>query len=113
MSLGFIPDRPFIYEKLTGGEFLRFHGGLYGLEEPVIAERVREMLELFELGALGARAGRELLARHEAAARDVRRLPPPSPRRGRRRADGGPRSARRAADQGRVPPDERARRRRS
>jgi ABC-2 type transport system ATP-binding protein len=50
MSLGFIPDRPFIYEKLTGGEFLRFHGGLYGLEESSIADRVREMLELFELG---------------------------------------------------------------
>jgi ABC-2 type transport system ATP-binding protein len=48
-SLGFIPDRPFIYEKLTGGEFLRFHGGLYGLEDQAIAERVREMLELFEL----------------------------------------------------------------
>jgi ABC-2 type transport system ATP-binding protein len=48
-SLGFIPDRPFIYEKLTAGEFLRFHGGLYGLGEPEIAERVREMLELFEL----------------------------------------------------------------
>ena len=24
-SLGFIPDRPYIYEKLTAGEFLRFH----------------------------------------------------------------------------------------
>ena len=31
-SLGFIPDRPFIYEKLTAGEFLRFHGGLYGMD---------------------------------------------------------------------------------
>ena len=30
-SLGFIPDRPFIYDKLTAGEFLQFHGGLYGL----------------------------------------------------------------------------------
>jgi ABC-2 type transport system ATP-binding protein len=50
MSLGFIPDRPFIYEKLTAGEFLRFHGGLYGLDDPAIADRVREMLELFELG---------------------------------------------------------------
>jgi ABC-2 type transport system ATP-binding protein len=48
-SLGFIPDRPFIYEKLTAGEFLRFHGGLYGLEDDGIAGRVREMLELFEL----------------------------------------------------------------
>src|SRR5207245_1516501 len=26
--LGYIPDRPFIYEKLTGGEFLRFVAGL-------------------------------------------------------------------------------------
>jgi ABC-2 type transport system ATP-binding protein len=50
MSLGFIPDRPFIYEKLTAGEFLKFHGGLYGLGEPGIGERVKEMLELFELG---------------------------------------------------------------
>ncbi len=49
-SLGFIPDRPFIYEKLTAGEFLRFHGGLYGLDGAGIADRVREMLELFELG---------------------------------------------------------------
>jgi ABC-2 type transport system ATP-binding protein len=49
-SLGFIPDRPFLYEKLTAGEFLRFHGGLYGLDGPAIGDRVREMLELFELG---------------------------------------------------------------
>jgi ABC-2 type transport system ATP-binding protein len=48
-SLGFIPDRPFLYEKLTAGEFLRFHGGLYGLEPATIGDRVREMLELFEL----------------------------------------------------------------
>jgi ABC-2 type transport system ATP-binding protein len=48
-SLGFIPDRPFIYDKLTAGEFLRFHGGLYGMEEKEVAPRVTEMLEIFEL----------------------------------------------------------------
>src|SRR5579872_7566650 len=48
-SLGFIPDRPFIYEKLTAGEFLRFHGGLYGMNGDHAGERAREMLELFEL----------------------------------------------------------------
>src|SRR5437870_2434093 len=48
-SLGFIPDRPFIYEKLTAGEFLRFHGGLFGLDDGAAAVRSREMLELFEL----------------------------------------------------------------
>jgi len=49
-SLGYIPDRPFIYEKLTAGEFLRFHGGLYGLDGNGIGPRIREMLDLFELG---------------------------------------------------------------
>ena len=48
-SLGFIPDRPFIYEKLTAGEFLRFHAGLYGMDGAGVAERIHEMLELFEL----------------------------------------------------------------
>ena len=48
-SLGFIPDRPFIYEKLTAGEFLRFHAGLYGLDGDGVMERVHEMLDLFEL----------------------------------------------------------------
>jgi len=48
-SLGFIPDRPFIYEKLTAGEFLQFHAGLYGLDDAGVTERVQEMLDLFEL----------------------------------------------------------------
>jgi ABC-2 type transport system ATP-binding protein len=48
-SLGFIPDRPFIYEKLTAGEFLRFHGGLYEVPDAGMGERVKEMLDLFEL----------------------------------------------------------------
>jgi ABC-2 type transport system ATP-binding protein len=49
-SLGFIPDRPFIYEKLTAGEFLRFHAGLYGIDGDSGNARALEMLELFELG---------------------------------------------------------------
>jgi len=48
-ALGFIPDRPFLYEKLTAAEFLRFHGGLYGLEGQGVETRARELLELFEL----------------------------------------------------------------
>jgi ABC-2 type transport system ATP-binding protein len=48
-ALGFIPDRPFLYEKLTAAEFLRFHGGLYGLEGEPVEERARELLSLFEL----------------------------------------------------------------
>ena len=49
-ALGFIPDRPFIYDKLTAGEFLRFHGGLYGMDGGDTEARITEMLEIFELG---------------------------------------------------------------
>ena len=48
-KLGFIPDRPFIYEKLTGAEFLRFVAGLYDQEGPQIEHRARELLALFDL----------------------------------------------------------------
>jgi ABC-2 type transport system ATP-binding protein len=48
-KLGFVPDRPFIYEKLTGTEFLRFVAGLYDQEGPQIEHRARELLALFDL----------------------------------------------------------------
>ena len=48
-KLGFIPDRPFIYEKLTGTEFLRFVAGLYGQEGAQVEHRARELLALFDL----------------------------------------------------------------
>jgi ABC-2 type transport system ATP-binding protein len=48
-KLGFIPDRPFIYEKLTGAEFLRFVAGLYEQEGPQVEHRARELLALFDL----------------------------------------------------------------
>ena len=47
--LGFIPDRPFVYDKLTGAEFLRFVAGLYGQDGALIERRIDELLELFEL----------------------------------------------------------------
>ena len=49
MKLGFIPDRPFIYEKLTGGEFLKFVAGLYDQKGPTVEHRARELLALFDL----------------------------------------------------------------
>ena len=48
--LGFIPDRPFLYAKLTGWEFLRFIGGLWEMPEKLISLRAGKLLELFELG---------------------------------------------------------------
>jgi ABC-2 type transport system ATP-binding protein len=49
MRLGFIPDRPFIYEKLTGAEFLRFVAGLYNQDGSKVEHRIDELLDLFEL----------------------------------------------------------------
>jgi len=48
--VGFIPDRPFVYEKLAGLEFLHFISGLYGLDHrESLNRRISELLELFEL----------------------------------------------------------------
>lgn len=47
--LGYIPDRPYIYEKLTGSEFLRFVAGLYSQNGKEIEHRGRELLTLFDL----------------------------------------------------------------
>jgi len=48
--VGFIPDRPFLYEKLTGLEFLHFIAALYRLERgPSLKRRISELLELFDL----------------------------------------------------------------
>ena len=46
---GYLPDHPFLYDKLTGAELLRFVGGLYDLERRVCEERSQELLEDFAL----------------------------------------------------------------
>jgi len=47
--LGYVPDRPFVYEKLTGVELLRFAAGLYGQEGEAIEGRIRELMALWDL----------------------------------------------------------------
>ena len=47
--IGYIPDRPFLYEKLSGGEFLRFVSGLWGKDEPASEDRADGLLEIFNL----------------------------------------------------------------
>jgi ABC-2 type transport system ATP-binding protein len=46
---GYIPDRPFLYEKLTGEEFLQFIASLYQLPVERYNELVPEFLQLFDL----------------------------------------------------------------
>jgi len=48
---GFVPDRPHLYEKLTGAEFLDFVAGLYQVPAPVAAQRRDHLLEMFDLTA--------------------------------------------------------------
>jgi ABC-2 type transport system ATP-binding protein len=48
--LGFIPDRPYLYEKLTGREFLDFIADLHGLETGISRQkRIDELLDFFDL----------------------------------------------------------------
>ena len=49
--IGFIPDRPFVYDKLTGGEFLRFAAALYGQDGAAVERRIGQLLEIFDLTA--------------------------------------------------------------
>jgi ABC-2 type transport system ATP-binding protein len=46
---GFVPDRPHIYEKLTGAEFLDFVAGLYHVPTTVATPRRDELLQMFDL----------------------------------------------------------------
>ncbi|MFN4110766.1 MAG: ABC transporter ATP-binding protein, partial [Ignavibacteria bacterium] len=50
MLIGYVPDEPFLYDKLTGIEYLYFSGGLYNLDKSTLKNRIDEMIELFELG---------------------------------------------------------------
>ena len=47
--IGYIPDKPFIYEKLTGGEFLDFIAELYQVNEDFVKEKMEELLNLFAI----------------------------------------------------------------
>lgn len=47
--IGFIPDRPYIYEKLTAKEFLLFNSRLFSIDENVALRRIDEYLEMFDL----------------------------------------------------------------
>ncbi len=48
--LSYVPDQPFLYEKLTGREFLHFIADMYALPRDHGRRRVAEVIELFQLG---------------------------------------------------------------
>ncbi len=44
-KIGFLPENPFFYDYLTGSEFLRFYGQLYGVDSATLKRRIPELLE--------------------------------------------------------------------
>ncbi len=48
--IAYVPDQPYLYEKLTGREFLRFVVEMYGLEPKSASRRIAELVETFEMG---------------------------------------------------------------
>jgi ABC-2 type transport system ATP-binding protein len=47
--IGYIPDHPFLYDRLTGWEFLCFIGGLYSMPREAVRARGEELLATFGL----------------------------------------------------------------
>lgn len=47
--LGYIPDEPFIYEKLTGREFINFVAGIFGVEKERYEKILPELFKKFEI----------------------------------------------------------------
>ncbi len=48
-QISFVPDTPYLYEKLTGREVLQFIAGMYRMSEDNAQARIDEMIELFNL----------------------------------------------------------------
>lgn len=49
-SFGYVPDQPYLYERLTGREFLHFVGGLFKMNMDEVRQRVVELIDVFEIG---------------------------------------------------------------
>ncbi len=47
-TIGYVPDQPYLYEKLTGREFLYFVGGLYRMSHEQLRGRIEELSDAFE-----------------------------------------------------------------
>ena len=52
--LGYIPDNPFLYDKLTGREFLHFMADLYGITPQNRNVRIDDLLQLLDLSDKGS-----------------------------------------------------------
>jgi ABC-2 type transport system ATP-binding protein len=51
MKIGYIPDQPFLYDKLSGKEYLYFSGGLYNLSKEFLKNKIEELSDLLKIGS--------------------------------------------------------------
>ncbi len=49
-KMAYVPDFPFLYDKLTIWEFLKFIGQIYEMEESIIVKKTKNLIDLFTLG---------------------------------------------------------------
>ena len=47
--MGYVPDQPYLYDKLTGREILRFIADMRGMEPSLAEERIAQQIEIFSL----------------------------------------------------------------
>lgn len=48
-QIGYVPDQPILYFRLTAKEHLYYSGRLLGLEDSILMDRINHLLELFDL----------------------------------------------------------------
>jgi ABC-2 type transport system ATP-binding protein len=58
-SIGYVPDQPFLYDKLTGREFLFFVGGLFEMPTSDLQRKIEESIDQFEIGEFIDKRGEE------------------------------------------------------
>jgi len=49
LQIGYVPDQPYLYDKLTGREFLYFSGGLYNLDKKTISNKINELVDILNI----------------------------------------------------------------
>lgn len=54
-AIGYIPDTPFLYDKLTGREFMHFVAGIYNMPDNQVTRVGEELMELFEISRVADR----------------------------------------------------------
>ena len=76
--VGYVPDQPFLYDKLSGREFLEFVASMYGMSAVESTEAVERETERFPIRRVSRSAHRELFSRDASADRLCGSADPPA-----------------------------------